>query len=164
MYKRHVLSGIPRLMQVGGQSGIVTLHGSDVSIVGTSDYPKFPIYTDRILGKKEDKRAFESLDALYRKNLQAPNGYSVLSWDGAHFEVLAQGLQPIYTAQWFNVDDPSIPDDQSPYQFYLEKITRYADSGRGAYIAPDYSVVPTGRDMTVEACPGCPRCGQRLAD
>jgi hypothetical protein len=95
------------------------------------------------------------MDTRYRM-IQAPNKYSVLSWDGAHYVILEQGIDA------YDCVVHASPDMAS--EVVIDKITRYADSGRGAYIAPDYSVVPTGRDMTDRACPGCPRCGRHLPD
>ena len=162
-YRRQIHSFQPLHISVSGPGGSIHLErglgpfhtaGSKLWAGGPgsrtfefTETPESILSYFQVLG---DKAGFFKLEQEYR-SLQAPNGYSVLSWDGAHFDVLKSGLGQM--AMLAYKTDPISDADA------LDKITRYALIGRGAFIAPDYSVVPTGRDLTDSACSGCPRCG-----
>ena len=165
MYKRQIKSGYPnRIATVTGNAGQVIVQADMLNGRCSVAFTVNPmtVFLDfeptlAISWNSADDVLFEYADEQYREH-QAPKGYSVLSWDGAHFDVVASPLSAGDAAEW------DLNARVATRAEALEKITRYADVGRGAYIAPDYSVVPTGRDMTDVACPGCPRCGRYLPD
>jgi len=162
MYKRQIKEAIPeQVFFVSGNAGTVELRIAYVPDRRTGSTSLFANVDGRVLLDTDGTRvffedilsdfeAFEYADNLYRTHCQAKHGYSVLSWDGAHYDIVAPGLREQDALY-------SFAGPMSPHEMW-DKITRYADEGRGAFIAADYSVVPTGRDMTQQACLGCPRC------